>query len=125
MESETNKNDIAIAVITIFFIGVVAGAGWGIGTQTKLDPDDDGWTSLLASKACGMVQSADGTGQVEKSCSNIIYLFTILSIFAGLVSIFSYIKLVGDWKIGIVIYVISWLFGYLYITSTWFNSIFG
>lgn len=122
---EENKKDLIIPVITIFFIGIIAGAGWGLGTKMNIDADDDGFTSMLTKNLCKGIQSADGSGKVEESCDNLLYLFMIISIFAGLVSIFSYIKLVGDWKVGLIIYVVSWVFGYLYITSNWMARIFG
>jgi hypothetical protein len=102
-------------VIGVAVAGFVAGMITGIGLKMGVEPDEAGISTFVLKSFCEAMKDVDSSGRIQYNCTIMIIGMAILSIFLAIVSALANAALVGDWRIGLVIYGVGWIIGFLYI----------
>ena len=101
--------------ISIFFVGFIAGFFVVVGLKYGVSPDQIDILNFILQHICTIEKNNQ---QVAYNCSIFVPLGIILSIIAGLASVWIEANRIQNWKVGLVIYVIGWTVGFLYALST-------
>jgi hypothetical protein len=94
--------------------GFVAGLFFGIGIKTGISPDEAGISVFILKEFCKATEGMAGSF----NCGGFVFLMIILSIIVTIISIVTAITKVDDWRIGAVIYGISFLVGMFLIVKS-------
>ena len=103
--------------VQIVIVGFIAGLFVGIGVETGVQPDETSIGILVLKTFCETFSDIDTTeGKfATKNCYLNLFFMIVLSIIITIVSIWTQINRVSDWKIGAFLYGIGWVIGLLLI----------
>jgi len=99
---------------SIFFVGFIAGFFVVVGFKYGVSPDQIGILNVVLQHICTIEKNNQ---QVVYNCSIFVPLGIILSIVAGVASIWIEANRIQNWKVGLAIYVVGWVIGLLYALS--------
>ena len=108
------KKDVPIP-LAIFIAGFAAGMISGIGTKTGIEPDELGIRFFALEKICEATTNANNP--ITLDCGVIGVFGAILSIGLGVLIAFVQANRIGNWKIGLGIYIFGWILGILWIAT--------
>ncbi|RLI74022.1 hypothetical protein DRO97_06455 [Archaeoglobales archaeon] len=105
------------ALVSVFVIGLIGGVSLAISIIVGISPDPLGITEYVLENICEITEKMDGGKYFDVGgyCSMYLNLIRILSMFVSIITILGAIKTTSDWRAGLIIYVIGYVLGFLYI----------
>jgi len=106
---------IVVAAIAIFKAGLIAGALFAIASTFDVPVDKFSVTSFVLEQFCEL-KLLDNE-EIQYNCSILVNWLIVISIIAFIVSIVVPIMIFGHWIVGLIIYAVGWILGYLLIIN--------
>ncbi len=106
---------IVAAGVAIFKAGLIAGILFAIASTFDVPVDKFSAASYVLEQFCEL-ELLDNE-EIQYNCGVLINWLIVISIIAFIVSIFAPIAIFGHWSIGLIIYAVGWILGYLLIIN--------
>lgn len=98
----------------IVLAGFISGMLFGIGLETGISPDENTLVLTIMKNFC------EATNEFNTcfNCGSYLALLSVISFLLAIVSVFEEAMRIGDWRIGLGLYSIGWIFGLIFMVTS-------